>query len=49
MKIEDVTTWLRDDAVETDAQEGKPRWQPTLRKEGTEATQDKGEAEPWMK
>lgn len=49
MKIEDVTSWLRDDAMEIDAQEGKPRWQPTLRKEGTGATQDKGEAEPWMK
>lgn len=44
MKVEDVATRLRDDAMETDAQEGKPRWQPTLREQGTGATQNKGEA-----
>lgn len=44
MKVEDVATRLRDDAMETDAQDGKPRWQPTLREQGTGATQDKGEA-----
>lgn len=49
MKVEDVATRLRDDAMETDAQEGKPRWQPTLREQGTGATQDKGEAVTWMK